>query len=241
VAEQTFVSLVSLVRPLASNMPYGHAATRTRCVVVLAVITLHILLLAYLHGLQSTDRVQPPAPEQLLTVILAPAKNPDSLPPISPRRSQHAQHLSQPSSRLPAAHRRIRPTDETVHRRIDMEEAVSEAPETDAANSAGTGERAASSNNADLSVQPPSSTSNTGALDQRWLPRHADSAPSGVARSNLEGRANEDKVERAMSRSARADCRNRYAHMGLLGIPFLLNDTASDTGCKWLATCLASD
>jgi hypothetical protein len=114
-----------------------------------------------------------------------------------------------------------------------MEEAVSEAPETKAANSAGSGERAASSANADLSVQPPSWTSNAGALDQRWLPQHAGAAPSGVARSNLEGRANEDKVERAMSRSARADCRNRYAHMGLLAIPFLLNDTASDTGCKW--------
>lgn len=131
------------------------------------------------------------------------------------------------------AHRQIRPTTEAVERRADTEEIVGEAPGVTAANHADSSAAADSSNNADLNRQPPNWTSNAGALDRRWLTRNSGAVQFGAIRPDHGARTNEDKVERAVSRSARADCRTKYADMGLLAIPFLLNDTARDQGCNW--------
>jgi hypothetical protein len=40
-------------------------------------------------------------------------------------------------------------------------------------------------------------------------------------------------LARGISKSARADCRNRYAAMGLLALPALALDAARDDGCRW--------
>jgi hypothetical protein len=43
----------------------------------------------------------------------------------------------------------------------------------------------------------------------------------------------ESKLGRAIQKAAQPDCRDAYAGMGLLAIPFLLKDTVTDTGCRW--------
>jgi hypothetical protein len=43
----------------------------------------------------------------------------------------------------------------------------------------------------------------------------------------------ESKLGRAIQKAAQPDCREAYAAMGLLAIPFLLKDTVTDTGCRW--------
>lgn len=214
-------------------MPRVDAATRTRSVAILAVVASHVLLLAWLRSPLPPQRAQSRDQERLLTVILRPGPNPQPLPPDAPRKSQHARPLSQPSSSLSATRRQMRTTTEAVERRADTGETVSEAPAETTANNADSSVVAESSSNVDLSRQPPNWTSNAGALDQRWLPRNPGASLYGASTPTLRARTNEDKAERAVSRSARANCRTRYADMGLLAIPFLLNDTASDKGCKW--------
>ena len=41
------------------------------------------------------------------------------------------------------------------------------------------------------------------------------------------------KLGRAIQKAAQPDCRDAYAAMGLLAVPFLLKDTITDTGCRW--------
>ena len=43
----------------------------------------------------------------------------------------------------------------------------------------------------------------------------------------------ESTLGRAIARSAQPDCRLAYSGLGLLGLPFLLFDTMTDTGCRW--------
>lgn len=43
----------------------------------------------------------------------------------------------------------------------------------------------------------------------------------------------ESTLGRAIARSAQPDCRLAYTGLGLLGLPFLLFDTLTDTGCRW--------
>jgi hypothetical protein len=43
----------------------------------------------------------------------------------------------------------------------------------------------------------------------------------------------ESTLGRAIGKAAQPDCRVAYAGLGLLGIPFLLFDTVTDTGCRW--------
>ena len=43
----------------------------------------------------------------------------------------------------------------------------------------------------------------------------------------------ESTLGRAIGNAAQPDCRAAYAGLGLLGIPFLLFDTVTDTGCRW--------
>lgn len=214
-------------------MPCPDTATRTRCAGILAVIALHVLLLACLRSPRWFERAQPAAQERLLTVILAPGPNPQSLPSDPPKRSRQARHPLQPSGSLPGIHRQISPANDAAKRRADTHEIVGEAPAARAANNADSSAAADSSNKVSLSQQPPNWTSNAGALDQRWLPQNSRAVQSSAARPKLGAQTSEDEVERAVSRSARADCRTRYAPMGLLAIPFLLNDAASDKGCKW--------
>ena len=214
-------------------MPCFDTPTRTRCVAILAAIAFHVLLLACLLRPRWPERVPSATQERLLTVILAPAPNPHLFPPAAPKKSQHGWPLSHLSSSSSGTHRQIRPTTEAVERRADTEKIVGEAPAAKAENNPDSSAAADSSNTIDLNRQPPNWTSNAGTLDQRWLPRNSDATQSGAARPNLGARTSEDAVERAVSRSARADCRTRYAHMGLLAFPFLLNDTARDHGCKW--------
>lgn len=214
-------------------MPCVDAATRTRCVAVLAVIALHVLVLTCLRITLPPQRVQSAAHDKLLTVILTPAQNPQSSPPEAPKKSQHARPLSQLSASLPLTHRQIRPTTEKVEPRADTGAVVGEAAAEREVNHADDSKPADSTNNVDLNFQPKAWTSNAGGLDQRWLPRNSGAVQSGAARPDHSLRTNDDKVERAVSRSARTDCRTRYASMGLLAIPFLLKDTVNDTGCKW--------
>lgn len=46
-------------------------------------------------------------------------------------------------------------------------------------------------------------------------------------------REREEKVQQAMERARRGDCRNAYSGMGLLGVIPLVIDTVRDKGCKW--------
>ena len=41
------------------------------------------------------------------------------------------------------------------------------------------------------------------------------------------------KLGKAIQKAAQPDCRDAYAAMGLLAVPFLLKDTITDTGCRW--------
>jgi hypothetical protein len=43
----------------------------------------------------------------------------------------------------------------------------------------------------------------------------------------------ESSLGRAIGKAAQPDCRVAYAGLGLLGLPFLLFDTVTDTGCRW--------
>ena len=43
----------------------------------------------------------------------------------------------------------------------------------------------------------------------------------------------ESTLGRAIGKAAQPDCRVAYAGLGLLGVPFLLFDTLTDTGCRW--------
>ncbi len=43
----------------------------------------------------------------------------------------------------------------------------------------------------------------------------------------------ESKLGRAIQKAAQPDCRDAYASMGLLAIPFLLKDAVTDSGCRW--------
>ena len=41
------------------------------------------------------------------------------------------------------------------------------------------------------------------------------------------------KLGRGIQNAAQPDCRDAYAALGLLAVPFLLKDTITDTGCRW--------
>jgi hypothetical protein len=41
------------------------------------------------------------------------------------------------------------------------------------------------------------------------------------------------KLGKAIQKASQPDCRDAYAAMGLLAVPFLLKDTVTDTGCRW--------
>ena len=41
------------------------------------------------------------------------------------------------------------------------------------------------------------------------------------------------KLGRAIEKAAQPDCRDAYAALGLLALPFLIKDTLTDTGCRW--------
>jgi len=41
------------------------------------------------------------------------------------------------------------------------------------------------------------------------------------------------KLGKAIQKAAQPDCRDAYAALGLLAVPFLLKDTITDTGCRW--------
>jgi hypothetical protein len=41
------------------------------------------------------------------------------------------------------------------------------------------------------------------------------------------------KLGKAIQKAAQPDCRDAYAAMGLLAVPFLMFDTITDTGCRW--------
>ena len=43
----------------------------------------------------------------------------------------------------------------------------------------------------------------------------------------------EPKLARDIQKAAQPDCRDAYAGLGLLAVPFLLKDTLTDTGCRW--------
>ena len=43
----------------------------------------------------------------------------------------------------------------------------------------------------------------------------------------------ESKLGRAIQKAGQPDCRDAYAGLGLLAVPFLLKDTMTDTGCRW--------
>lgn len=209
------------------------ASARTRCVAILAVIALHVLLLACLLSLPSPERIRPPDQAQLLTIILMPVEKQQSSRPDVSRQSQHARPLSPASGRLPLPPRHTKAMIETTKRQVNLEEAVHMAPTPGAMENITTSEPSDRPKDVRSGRQPSDWKSNAGALDQRWLPRHADAVQARPAKPGLGEPRDENKLEQAVSRSSRADCRNRYAHMGLLAIPFLLNDTASDKGCKW--------
>jgi len=59
----------------------------------------------------------------------------------------------------------------------------------------------------------------------------APSASSAVADTGAA--SGEAPLARGISKAARADCRNRYAGMGLLALPALALDAARDDGCRW--------
>jgi hypothetical protein len=214
-------------------MVYVVASVRTRCVAVLAVIALHVLLLACLLSLPSPGGSRQPDQAQLLTVILTPADKQQSLPPDTSRQSQHARPLSQASGKLPLPSRHTKAMIETPKRQVNLEEAVQKAPTPEETENTSASKPSDAPYDVRSDRQASDWKSNAGALDQRWLPRHADAVQADPARPRLGEPKDENKLEQAVSRSSRADCRTRYAHMGLLAIPFLLNDTASDKGCKW--------
>lgn len=209
------------------------ASALTRCVAILAVIALHVLLLACLLSLPSPERVRPPDQARLLTIILTPVEKQQSSRPDVSRQSRHARPLSQASGKLPLPPRHAKAMIETTKRQVNLEEAVHMAPTPGEMENITTSEPSDPAKDVRSDRQPSDWKSSAGALDRRWLPRHADGMQAGPAKPGLGEPRDENKLEQAMSRSSRADCRNRYAHMGLLAIPFLLNDTASDKGCKW--------
>jgi hypothetical protein len=55
--------------------------------------------------------------------------------------------------------------------------------------------------------------------------------PFGFAPPPAEER--KSRLARDIEKAAQPDCRDAYAAMGLLGLPFLLKDTLTDTGCRW--------
>ncbi len=63
----------------------------------------------------------------------------------------------------------------------------------------------------------------------------AESRRTGIVPLNLfpPPPEKESKLARDIQKAAQPDCRDAYAAMGLLAIPFLLKDTVTDTGCRW--------
>ncbi len=55
----------------------------------------------------------------------------------------------------------------------------------------------------------------------------------GIFNLNPPPRDAESKLGRAIQKATQPDCRDAYAAMGLLAVPFLLKDTITDTGCRW--------
>jgi hypothetical protein len=43
----------------------------------------------------------------------------------------------------------------------------------------------------------------------------------------------ETKLARDIGKAAQPDCRDAYAALGLLAVPFLLKDALTDAGCRW--------
>ncbi|GGY26812.1 hypothetical protein [Paludibacterium paludis] len=43
----------------------------------------------------------------------------------------------------------------------------------------------------------------------------------------------ESRLYKGIDRSERINCRNAYAQLDLLAVPFLIRDTLTDSGCKW--------
>lgn len=57
-------------------------------------------------------------------------------------------------------------------------------------------------------------------------------SPSAAA-AQAASKTQSDKLAREVSEAVRRDCRNAYAHLGLLAIPMLAADAFIQSGCKW--------
>jgi hypothetical protein len=207
------------------------AAIRTKCVALIAVATLHLLILAALGNTPSPRPAQSRPQNRLLTVMLLPAESRQPLQSNVPEKRDRAAPSLLGKGKAPAALKRSGLSTEPARGASSTEEQARDQATTKVtANSA---ERAGSSSDVGLGQQPMDWKSNAGAVDQRWLLRDWGSLQSGAAKPDLRARTNQERFEQTMSRSARGDCRTKYAHLGLLAVPFLVSDTASDIGCKW--------
>ena len=81
----------------------------------------------------------------------------------------------------------------------------------------------------------PPSVSDVDAARRAAREVRAESQRTGIVPLNLfpPPPEKESKLARDIQKAAQPDCRDAYAAMGLLAIPFLLKDTVTDTGCRW--------
>lgn len=215
------------------NMRAPDLSTCKKFAALLAVAMAHILVLATFPHIFSISYVKSFSEDKVLVITFLPPENRAMPSPNLIEKRPHAPSLLRASNSQrkkfqqtgPAGRptRHISAPEENPHDRsaaLEEEKARTTAPTED-------------SNNSGLHQDPTDLKADIGAVDRRWLPRDTGSLQSGAGRPNLRARAPQEVLEQTLSRAARGDCRTRYAHMGLLAIPFLVTDTATDTGCKW--------
>jgi len=215
---------------LYARFPSGRYSWRARCAGLIALL-LHIVMIKYL--LQATGFVTLPSrpdqtgqpPLQLLTLILLPQPGNQAArasanrqPPVKPL-LEHG--VTRPTSRATTA-----PATQALNPPI--------VPQTVAPLQA-------------ITVTPSQSMTSGGAstapnwrsdLDAIAQPRHnfaqQPSWTAGAPASSPQvGNPAVAAFGRAVAQGARTDCQSAYRPLGLLAIPKLLLDTATNTGCRW--------
>lgn len=200
-------------------------------IALLAVVMLHLVMLARLWCSPQADSVHVRSQDARITVTLMRPESSAAVPPATPAIQRRAVPRL-----LPASRTAISLQDEAAKPPSKRPESVEKKPHEQqglSRDSEKIAEFAESSKNEPLPQQPMNLKANAGAIDRQWLPRDTGSLQSGTVRPALRARTSQEVFERKLSQAARDDCRTKHAAMGLLAIPFLAADTVSDTGCKW--------
>ena len=204
----------------------------------LAVLLLHVFLWFTLRD-SSEIRHSLPGAQSLSMPYLAlvPVTKGGESAPASDTAMRHSTHIPRNSlatSPPVTVQRRVIPRAEPLARRPEATAIaignnrmqLAPAPErspppTESPMQSAEGERSGQGKHLDYDAIKKSARAIAGELAERPMP--------GAGKSVSEA----EKFANAVANAKRGDCRTEKVGLGLIGIPFLLKDTLTGTGCKW--------